>query len=223
MLSNRKIPDIFLGALLAVAIFSLGASVAFSLYQPQKNEAAQGAKNSDNLTGSDDRIAEYTLAQVWLNVFLVVSTIGLWWQTRKSSQISERALLSLERPYIFPVDPIFVRTATELYAEFIVANCGRAPGDIREVNAQFFPDEILPTVPPYALGEKTTDLDVTCIPLSMVTEGMNPRVPLLRASTGNLGSKYFFGYYSMMALSRSKGVALASPRLVPTPNYRGNN
>lgn len=196
MLNGRKLPDMLFGALFGIVIFCLGFSVALSLYPPEKNQTAQNTEQRGNATGGDERIADYTLVQTWLNFFLVISTVGLWVQTRKSGQISERALVSLERPYIFPVNPIFIRTPTELYTDFAVANCGRAPGDIKITSIQFFPDETLPVTPPYALGQMREDLDITCIPIAMASPPeINPKVSLGKFVAPNLQSKYFLGYF----------------------------
>src|ERR1700722_10320644 len=102
MLKPRNIPEIFLGALLATALFVLGVAVAVSFHQPQKNEAAQSAQQTSNSSGGDDRLAEYAYALDWLTFFLVVSNIGLWWQARRSARVAELALVDLERAHIVP-------------------------------------------------------------------------------------------------------------------------
>ncbi|MGA2891861.1 MAG: hypothetical protein ABSE22_03265 [Xanthobacteraceae bacterium] len=48
-----------------------------------------------------DPIAVFTGALMLFNGLLFVSTIGLWLATRKSASISERALVDLERAYLF--------------------------------------------------------------------------------------------------------------------------
>jgi hypothetical protein len=100
MLRDRRIPDIFLGAILAIAIFALGFSVALSFYPLHQNGRAQTAEQKNNTAPSDDRLADYTLALDFLNAFLVLSTVGLWWATRRSAGVAERALTELESPFI---------------------------------------------------------------------------------------------------------------------------
>jgi len=195
MLKNRKIPDLFLGALLAFAIFAVGLSVGLSFYPPEKHQSAKNAEERGSSGGGDDRIADYTLVQTWLSFLLVVSTIGLWVQTKKSSRIAEQALVRLERPYIFNIDCTFIRAPVEILTDVAALNCGNVAGTVTEVNAQFFSNDDLPAIPPYSDGI-TRQLDMTAIPVAMATsERLDPRVLLGRFSTKDMNAKYLFGYF----------------------------
>jgi hypothetical protein len=79
---KAPIPEIFLGALLAVATFAIGFVVA-SHYQQE--------------IGSF-RWPEIITAA--FTVVLAVSTVFLWWATLRSAKIAERALTELERPFV---------------------------------------------------------------------------------------------------------------------------
>lgn len=141
MLKPRNIPDIFLGALLAAMIFAFGFGVALTFYPPQKNETARGTEQSGNAAGSDDRLANYTLALDFLNFFLVISTIGLWLATRRSASIAERALTELERPVValevlqlglsFTDNGTITSPVSDFKYQF--ANYGRTPARLTEL------------------------------------------------------------------------------------------
>jgi hypothetical protein len=157
MLRPRYIPEIFLGALLATALFALGFAVAFSFYQPQKNEAAQSAQQASNASGSDQRLADYTWTLDWLTFFMVISNIGLWLQARRSARIAERALTELEAPFVFvdiTLPGIGVRPDGGVNwgpLQWNVVNYGRTPaslletlGEIRIIAFEQTPDPIRP-------------------------------------------------------------------------------
>ena len=92
-----RVPEIVLGALLAAALFSMGFLAASSYYDI-RNTAALETKGKGS--PAEDRLANYTLALVVLNVFLVGSTALLWWATKRSAEIAERALTELEAPFV---------------------------------------------------------------------------------------------------------------------------
>lgn len=50
---------------------------------------------------ADDRIARYTLWLAILTGVLSLSTISLWWVTRRTANIAERALYTTERAFVF--------------------------------------------------------------------------------------------------------------------------
>jgi ABC-type Fe3+ transport system permease subunit len=82
MLTKQKfrLPDIFLGALLAVAIFAMG--MLFSSHRPQENQnirqSSETSKGEAAKVGAEERIADYTYWLAWLTGILAVSTVGLW-------------------------------------------------------------------------------------------------------------------------------------------------
>lgn len=78
-------------------------------------------------------------AVFWTAAFtgaLTVSTVALWWQTRKSAQIAERALTDLERPYVFVLDfnwmPIG-ELMKQMGFAYTVINGGKLPAMVRRV------------------------------------------------------------------------------------------
>jgi hypothetical protein len=170
MLRDRRIPDIFLGALLAVAVFALGFSVAFSLYPPQKNRPTQSAEQSGNTARSDDRLADYTLALDALNFFLVVSTVGLWWQARRSAKIAEHALLDLERACVVPGFKPVERDAPEWHVKVIVSNVGKSFALVKSLYVKFAPLGGLPTIPdPDGTYEERGPTDEVILPGQTIT------------------------------------------------------
>ncbi len=144
-----RVPEIVLGTLLAVAIFSMGMTV--QIINPKNNQANSGtdkqAKAESSTSTTDDRLANYTL---WLVVFtgvLGASTIGLWWVTwrgsvrqsrdmeasiataKRSANIAERALTVVERAFCavsdFSNNTISIRGQLSFFATRIrIANSG---------------------------------------------------------------------------------------------------
>ena len=73
-----RFPDIFLGILVAVAIFLIGMAFSGSHRPTNDNGPSNdqtGAKNKN--VAADERLADYTLALDGLTLVLVVATIGL--------------------------------------------------------------------------------------------------------------------------------------------------
>jgi hypothetical protein len=136
---NFRVPEIFLGALLAVAIFALGFSVATSFRYPIQNSTAQSAEQPRQGAGdADNRLANYTLALDWLNGFLVLSTFLLWLASRRSARIAERALTELEAPFVFVqinAPGLEVRGGAVTWGnlQWSVVNFGRTPASILEI------------------------------------------------------------------------------------------
>jgi hypothetical protein len=152
-----RVPEIFLGALLAVAVFALGFTVALSFVPSQQNTRAS-VKERHNETSTDDRLATYTLALDWLNAFLVASTIGLWIATRQSAKIAERALTELERPWLFLEGATISRRelpgqeiiSNNWYIKLRWKNVGRSPAVIERCEFKLVDKDIIPAQPDYS-------------------------------------------------------------------------
>jgi hypothetical protein len=100
-----RIPEIFLGAFLAVAIFAMGMLFS-SEYRYGDNYQRQSNPVAEHVTsGAEERLANYTY---WLMLFtgvLAVSTIGLWiatWRSGKGHLAHSRAV---ERAHVFIAGP----------------------------------------------------------------------------------------------------------------------
>jgi hypothetical protein len=127
------IPEIALGALLAVAIFAVGASVQIinpknygGEAQSGKNAAPISAPKPSEETDADTngRIADYNRDLDWLTLCLVVANIALWWVTWRSSKRqsgdmqaaldhAQGALATVERAFVF-IDGFNVELTTAL-------------------------------------------------------------------------------------------------------------
>lgn len=155
--TKSYIPEIFVGALLAVAIFGLGVAFELSRFPASNNQLAGAANNSGSLIGaqnSTDKLTDWLL--VGINFFLVVSTVGLWIATNRSARISERALTQLERPFVGI--KILEDGLTNLengvehkQLRFKLVNYGRAPAII----TQLFDDLV---ICPFKAAPKPPDL-----------------------------------------------------------------
>jgi hypothetical protein len=92
-LRRFRIPEIVLGALLAVAIFAIGTSV--QIINPKNDASETGSADSpapisapkttqETEAEVNRRIADYNRALDWLTFGLVVANIALWWVTWRS-------------------------------------------------------------------------------------------------------------------------------------------
>jgi hypothetical protein len=88
-----RIPEIFLGAFLAVAIFAMGYVIALSNHPdtPQQNYTAQTAETKSQKDLTDARLADYTFLLALFTGLLAASTIGLWIVTNKAAEAAKAA------------------------------------------------------------------------------------------------------------------------------------
>jgi hypothetical protein len=100
------VPEIALGALVAISIFAMGMLYS-SLPLIERQEATQThqeTKNEATRISAEERIADYTWWLTWLTGILAGSTVGLWGVTyftlrhgRETAERQLRAYLSIER------------------------------------------------------------------------------------------------------------------------------
>jgi hypothetical protein len=98
---KANVPEIILGALLAVAVFAMGMAFESSRHPPSNNYSGQATKEGSAPIAAEhgpDKVTDWLL--VFLNVFLVGSTLLLWRANNRSAKIAERALNELEAPFI---------------------------------------------------------------------------------------------------------------------------
>ena len=88
---------------------------------------------------TSDPVALYTLCVGIFTLTLTGSTIALWWTTRRSVQVAERALTELERPYLYVLDYNWL-LAEKAKAHghkcgvgYSVVNAGKLPASIKAV------------------------------------------------------------------------------------------
>jgi hypothetical protein len=107
-LRRFRVPEIALGALLAVAIFATSAAV--QIINPkdhnQSAQAADGAPKGPTSSGSvsaDERVAEYTEGLAWATVLLAIVTLGVliatWRASVRQSKDMKAALGLAERQF----------------------------------------------------------------------------------------------------------------------------
>jgi hypothetical protein len=153
----RKIGQIvFLVLVVAWVLFG-----QFYHYETEKARYDRTNQKGTDIVGAekvDDRIARYTRWLAILTAALSASTLLLWWVTRKSANIAERALTDLERAYIFiekiggDLDPFVTMIDASGVPRFLIpdfsvslVNYGRTAGNIDRGSIRF---EILKTIPP---------------------------------------------------------------------------
>jgi hypothetical protein len=102
-----------------------------STQQSSQQQSSPQPQAEPPKVSTDERIADYTLALAVLTGVLAGSTLLLWWQTRKSTRISERALTELERAYIF-VTPVPSIEEGRTIVSLKIDNAGQTPGFVHE-------------------------------------------------------------------------------------------
>lgn len=130
-------------------------------HQQNGTSATGGENQTQNLNWNNwthDPVAVFTGLLTLFNGLLFVSTIGLWLATRKTASISERALVDLERAYIFVqkiggnMDPFVTMDDGAGIPQFLIpefsvtlVNYGRTAGSIDRGMIRI---EILKKIPP---------------------------------------------------------------------------
>ncbi|MFZ1922290.1 MAG: hypothetical protein WAU57_11740 [Xanthobacteraceae bacterium] len=167
---KRLNPEISLGFLLATILWIgvLGWSLSYAPTDVEKQDCQQAAKAAGHKTEecktlwertTSDPVAFFTFVLSISTIALFASTAALWFVTRRSANIAERALTDLERPYIFfdaiqtnltsffnlLFDPY--RMTPEFWLDIV--NYGRTPGNFEEGAifyevGRFLPDEFVP-------------------------------------------------------------------------------
>jgi hypothetical protein len=107
-------------------------------HQYQSQNSSYKTKPESKKIDTDELIADYTLALAIATGVLAASTFLLWWQTRKSSLIAERALTELEAPFVFvkinePGLKIQDGAVSFGWLKWCVVNYGRTPASLLEV------------------------------------------------------------------------------------------
>jgi hypothetical protein len=110
----------------------------------------------------DDIAAASTAVIALFTIVLVLVSNRQARLTRKSVEISEIALIGVERPRIVIMDVNFGFTDDRRRAQIGLINFGRDPGRITQTVAKFFEDE-LPVVPDFTDAE-VTDADAWLSP-----------------------------------------------------------
>jgi hypothetical protein len=100
------IPELFLGAMLAVVVFALGAAVQLYEIGPRQAENQQTDQAPNQVAppvSAEERLADYTFALVIFTGVLAASTIGLWgvtgfgvYRQAKDTRILQRAYIAVE-------------------------------------------------------------------------------------------------------------------------------
>ena len=102
---NRYIPDIILGAGIAIAVFAMGFLFASVPPTPQQEQQRSTTENTERggtegavgkISDANDRIADYTYWLTWLTFVTALASGGLWYLTgrtlKHSRETSERQL-----------------------------------------------------------------------------------------------------------------------------------
>jgi hypothetical protein len=100
-----RVPEILFGALLAVAVFAMGAVFSYSIQPPHQQAQQKQAATEPNQSAvpvpakkepdANDRIADYTLALVILTVVMAVATVGLWYIANATARRQLRAYVAV--------------------------------------------------------------------------------------------------------------------------------
>jgi hypothetical protein len=170
---KANIPEIIFGVFLTVSIFAMGMLFESSRKPPADNQSRQTANQSSAPVSPEyatDKATDWLL--VFLNFFLVGSTLLLWRANNRSAKIAERALTGLERPRILSYTPSFAITEEEIKTQVFVINLGRDPGRIKKISVNFI-DGDLPGVPDFSSATKTEEPDMWMLPASIYSQPRN--------------------------------------------------
>jgi hypothetical protein len=181
-----KIPEIFLGAWMAVAIFAMGlvVSSAWRTSQPihtQSSEPASHEAKKGELPQSfwerttTDPVAFFTLVMAGLTGVIVVANVGLWivtvWTLRHSKEFAERQLRAhflLEEIKIGGVEDIRASgIACSPRLTYVLKNAGGGPGWLREPLFKLDlrrSDDGLPSKPDFSEPRATISTFVPILP-----------------------------------------------------------
>jgi hypothetical protein len=204
-----RVPELFLGAFLAVAIFAMGLLFASSAFQPyraeQQDTTAHRADKESNqghqaksLWIPEDSTGFFTL---WIAAFtgiLAVSTIFLWRSTRDAAIAGRRAaehIPRVERAYLFvgPFHPITQMKLNENYQITKVGlrfeNHGKTPAILKSAYGQF--SDWMPTdeVPTYNFANGQVCMLDIVVPATGDVMGMEELF-----ESPIVGPQYFSGY-----------------------------
>jgi hypothetical protein len=144
-----NVPEVALGAILAVALISIGLIIGSTFSSETKTSTLGLADISAFITAA-------------FTVVLGVSTIALWIATKRTAQIAERTLTEVERSWLFiegatitrrdlpgqPIEP------NNWYISFRCRNVGRTPATVEECIVQLRDKEQLPDAPNYDLKSR---------------------------------------------------------------------
>lgn len=141
MLNRHKIPDVVLGALLAVAIFALGSAFESSCQPPTNEQAASDTKRGGGIVApeqSGNKLTDWLL--VLFSGLLFGSTALLWNANNRSAKIAERALTELEAPFLTikinnPGIEIKDNSIAFGVLQCSIINYGRSPASVLEFSA----------------------------------------------------------------------------------------
>jgi hypothetical protein len=171
-----RVPEIFLGAFLAVAMFAMGMVFHSSRYQPTDENSAKKGADGDKAHVDHSSFGDWIAqdAAGFFTFWLVVVGFGqaglFYWQlrlirkslspaenaakaARDAADIAKDALTKLERPRILSDTPKFsVANDGSMSANFPILNFGRDPGRIREQWGKFVIGK-LPDIPDFNGGK----------------------------------------------------------------------
>ena len=204
MLVKFRIPEIFFGALLTVAIFAMGFVVASSMppqsQQIEKVDHPEAAKEGGERT-AEKQIAYYTKWLAWFTLALVaVSGIQGYFLLRadktarisadaanKSANVAEDAFRRLERPYLYvKITETHRLRAGQPYSqpliEYSLVNYGKLPAILRSISVGFLNN------PPFPLQSTMTIAETRYEVIESNGELLNFRNAVVSGSAG--GQKF---------------------------------
>jgi hypothetical protein len=96
-----RVPEIFLGCLLTVAVFAMGMTLESSRQPATNQNVAENPDHGSAVVAADKspNVTDWLL--VLFNGLLFGSTVFLWKANNRSAKIAELALTDLERAFVF--------------------------------------------------------------------------------------------------------------------------
>jgi hypothetical protein len=139
-----RVPEIFLGCFLTIAVFAMGFVFSSSYHPPQSTEQSQPHSADDHKRSkeaTEERLADYTWWLALLTGALAVSTVGLWVATGIGVRVQIKDTRILQRAYL-SVNPLGVARFTSGQAFFSCDVGFQNVGNLPAKNVRWFIDRM---------------------------------------------------------------------------------
>lgn len=151
----RKIPELFLGALLAVAIFAIGATFSYSVEapvnQPQQAQSQQAADYSGTKVAIEENsnwFSWVTNSKLWIfTLITAVAAVGLWYVAVRTARRQLRAYVSFIGP-AFRIARVGDNQTIVISVEARMKNSGQTPARNCKISIAWLEtdaDQLMPT------------------------------------------------------------------------------
>lgn len=212
-MSKCRVPEIFLGAFVAVALFAMGYVVASSSQPSSPPVSSPTAEQTTKKSQNKNPTVESWDAVTFANVIIAVFTGLLVWTAivqnrglRRANKIAtnaSNAVLALELPHLYIGKTLLKPSEDPLTLDFEIENVGRTPAIVTEYGVQLEFMDPFPPLPAYDPNAKWTVGDIAIYHQKFVerTAFANAETKTFFEKIGfdpeikEIPTLYFFGYF----------------------------